>query len=174
MSLSQGKGQLHGQGKANFIRENRLYIIAGLIFMSAVVVYFVKPFQEAPLKTEYHSGRDSFTVAPDQTPQSTPKSPVVSSDANELSNNEASRASTPQAAAIEAQLAEAKKLSAGSKARQQRIAELNQLIANVDAAQGIQRDQTPSDVLSHPVTSGIAQDLNALQERTERLQKRLN
>lgn len=180
MSLSQGKGQLHGQGKANFIRENRLYIIAGLIFMSAVIVYFVKPFQEAPLKTEYHSGRDSFTVAPDQLP----RPPVDSAEeVQRLKHSQAAATDpgstpsiTPQAAAIEAQLAEAKKLSSGAEARAQRITELNQLIAKVDAAQGIQRkaEKADAEALTHPRTAQIAQELNTLQERTERLQKRLN
>jgi len=165
MSLSSGKAP----SRSHFFLDNRTFILAGLILASALAIFLWKPFNEVPLKTEYHSGRDSFTVAPNQIPEP----PTVKSSNTTVSH---STATTPQAAAIEAQLAEAKKLSAGSEARQQRIAELNQLIAKVDQAQGIERTSadsaTPS--LADARTAQISQDLDALQARTERLQKRLN
>lgn len=172
MSLSQGTD--------NFLRANRVYLLAGAVFFFGVVFYVWNPFQEQPLQTEYHSGRDSFTVAPDQLP----RPPVDSAEeVQRLKHSQAAATDpgstpsiTPQAAAIEAQLAEAKKLSSGAEARAQRITELNQLIAKVDAAQGIQRkaEKADAEALTHPRTAQIAQELNTLQERTERLQKRLN
>jgi hypothetical protein len=176
MSLSQGTD--------SFLRANRVYLLAGAVFFFGVIFYVWNPFQEQPLQTEYHSGRDSFTVAPNQIP----KPPVFEEGAQDNAQplkhsqtaatdpNTTPSVTTPQTAAIEAQLAEAKKLSSGSEARAQRITELNQLIAKVDAAQGIQRKAGKADAeaLTHPRTAQIAQELNALQERTERLQKRLN
>jgi len=171
MLFSSGKGQLNDR-ENRFFYTNRTFILAGLILATAVAIFLWKPFQEAPLKTEYHSGRDSFTLAPNQIPAP----PTIQSSSEHSINSAASRATTPQTAAIEAQLAEAKKLSAGREARQQRIAELNQLIAKVDQAQGIERTSadsaTPS--LTDARTAQISQDLDALQARTERLQKRLN
>ncbi|WP_415882113.1 hypothetical protein [Neptuniibacter sp. QD34_54] len=151
------------QGSDSFISSNRAYIIAAAVVALALILFLFNPFQEAPLKTEYHSGRDAFTVAPGQLPEP-PRSDTASTQQSKPST-------TPQAAAIEAQLAEAKKLSAGAEERQQRINELNQLVAKLDAAQGADRENT--QVVADQRTLQIREELDELQARTERLQKRV-
>lgn len=152
------------QGKASVLANNVTYIIAAVLVLAAGIFYLFNPFKEAPLQTEYHSGRDAFTLAPGQIPE-----PPRSTHSGASSHSKPS--STPQAAAIEAQLAEAKKLTEGAKERQQRIKELNQLVAKLDAAQGADRE--PTQVVVDQRTQTIRQELDQLKARTERLQQRV-
>jgi len=153
----------------DFVRAKSTYLPSSLILVSAMIVFLGKPFHKELLEAEYHSGRDSFTVAPNQIPEPPSVQPSGSYEDN-------SSATTPQTAVIEAQLAEVQILSGGREIRQQRIADLYLLIAKIDQSQGIQRATVIETHVSPPDTrtAQLKNELDALQARTERLQQRLN